>query len=90
LFVLVNQDAHADLGFGDALRSEILAEAVQRPQGYPACGMAGTELTFNMRSFGHAQVMLGFGTGIEVIDPPELVDHFAGVVRALAEQYRGR
>jgi hypothetical protein len=28
-------------------------------------------------------------TGIEVIDPPELVDHFAGVVRGLAGQYLG-
>jgi predicted DNA-binding transcriptional regulator YafY len=50
-------------------------------------GQEWTELTLRFRSFGHAQTLLGFGPRLEVLDPPELVDHLAGVVRDLAPKY---
>lgn len=48
-----------------------------------------TELTVAFRSFGHARTLLGFGTSVEVLDPPELVTFLAGVVEDLHRQYAG-
>ena len=61
-----------------------LAERVDR---LAQVGQEWTELTLRFRSFGHARTLLGFGPGLEVLDPPELVDHLVGVVRDPARKY---
>lgn len=46
-----------------------------------------TSLTLHMRSFGHAQTLLGFGDRVVVTSPTELVAHLAHVVGQLAHIY---
>lgn len=49
-----------------------------------------TEVRVRMRSFGHAQTLLGFGTRIAVTEPVELVEHLAEVAQQLNQQYVAR
>ncbi|WP_178993188.1 helix-turn-helix transcriptional regulator [Paenarthrobacter nitroguajacolicus] len=59
------------------------ADLVEKVDRYANPNQEWTELTLRMRSFGHAQTVLGFGPRLVVLEPPDLVEHLADVVKDL-------
>lgn len=51
-----------------------------------SAGAEWTEVELNLRSFGHAQALLAFGTDVEIIEPADLVRHLDTIVEALHER----